>query len=62
MNLWLPRGRDSEALWEDHVHIAIFKMDNQQTYCKAHGILLFVILQAEWEGGLEENGYMNMSG
>ena len=27
---WLLRGTDSQGLWEDHVHIAIFKMDKQQ--------------------------------
>lgn len=51
--LMVAKGRDSEALGEDHVHIAIFKMNNKQTYCKAHGILLFVILQTEWRIGLE---------
>ena len=25
---WLPGGRDSEGLWEGHVHTAIFKMGN----------------------------------
>ena len=29
-NLWLLGGWDSQGLQEDHVHIAIFKMDNQQ--------------------------------
>ena len=28
--LMVARGRDSYRLWEDHVHTAIFKMDNQQ--------------------------------
>ena len=28
--LMAARGRDSYRLWEDHVHTAIFKMDNQQ--------------------------------
>ena len=26
----VSRGRDSQGLWEGHVHIVIFKMDNQQ--------------------------------
>ena len=30
MNLWLPGRRDSQGLWDGHVHTAIFKMDNQQ--------------------------------
>ena len=33
-NLWLLGGRmwgrDSEGVWDEHVHAAIFKMDNQQ--------------------------------
>ena len=34
MNLWLPGrkggGRDSQGAGDQHVHIAIFKMDNQE--------------------------------
>ena len=34
MNLWLlrgrMRGRDRSRVWDEHVHTAIFKMDNQQ--------------------------------
>ena len=30
MKLWLPGGRDSQKVWDGHVHTAIFKMDNQQ--------------------------------
>ena len=42
MNLRLPEGRDSQGLWEGHVHIAIFKMDNQQapTDCTWNSALL----------------------
>ena len=29
-NLWLPGGRDSQGLWEGHVHTAVFKMNNQE--------------------------------
>ena len=29
-NLRLLGGRDSQGVWEDHVHTAIFKMDNQE--------------------------------
>ena len=29
-NSWLPSGRNSQGLWEGHVHAPIFKMDNQQ--------------------------------
>ena len=28
--LGLPRGRDSEGVWEGHVHAAIFEMESQQ--------------------------------
>ena len=30
MRLFLMRGRDSQGAWDRHVHIAVFKMDNQQ--------------------------------
>ena len=34
MNFWFPGGRmaqrDSQGVWDGHVHTAIFKMDNQQ--------------------------------
>ena len=34
INLWLPggkmRGRDSQGIWDRHVHTAIFKIDNQE--------------------------------
>ena len=61
MNLRLPGGRDSQGLWEGHVHTAVFKMDNQQRPI-AHGTLLNVTCQPGWEGGLGENGYMYMYG
>ena len=31
MNLWLPaggRGKDSQGVWDGHVHSAVFKMHN----------------------------------
>ena len=38
-------------------------MDNQQgPICIAHGTLLSVMWQLEWEGSLGENGYMYMYG
>ena len=30
MNSWFSGGLDSYGFWEDHVHTAIFKMDNPQ--------------------------------
>ena len=30
MNLQLPGRRESQGLWDGHVHTAIFKMDHQQ--------------------------------
>ena len=30
MNLWLPGGRDSQGVWDGHVHTAIFRMGNLQ--------------------------------
>ena len=56
-------GRDSQGVWDGHVHSAIFKMDNQQgpTYI-AQGTLLNVMGQPGWEGSLGENVYMCMYG
>ena len=30
MNLWLLGWRDGWGVWDGHVHIAVFKTDNQQ--------------------------------
>ena len=30
MNLWLLWGRDSQGVWDQHAHTAIFKINNQQ--------------------------------
>ena len=59
----VPGGRDSQGLWESHVHTTVFNMENQQkTYCIAQGTLLNVMCQPEWEPGLGEKGYMYMFG
>ena len=29
MNLWLLGGRETQGVWDGHVHTAIFEMDNQ---------------------------------
>ena len=60
-NLRLPGGRNSQGVWEGHVHPAIFKMGNKD-YCTAHGILLNIICQPGWERDLGENGHMYMNG
>ena len=49
-------GRDSQGVWDGHVHTAVFKMDNQQGI--AHGTLLNDTCQPGWEGSLGKNGYM----
>ena len=51
MNLRLPGGRDSQGLWEGHVHTAVFKMDNQQRPTVQH-MELCSMLWAGWEGVL----------
>ena len=62
----MPGGRTggwgSHGVWDEHVYIAIFKIDNQQglTVFIAHGILLNVTWQSGWEGNLGENGYTCM--
>ena len=61
MNFRLLGGRDSQGLWEGHVHTAIFKMDNQQGPI-VYTCLPNVMCQTGWESGLGENGYMYMCG
>ena len=54
MNLWLPGGRvggrDSQGVWDRHVHTAIFKVDNQQDllYSTGNSAQCYV---AAWMGG-----------
>ena len=64
MNLWLPArrdgGRDSWGIWEEHVHTAMFEMDNQQGTSLERMKLCSCSVAAREEGGLEENGYMYM--
>ena len=57
MNLW---GKGSQGVWDRQVHMAVFKMDNQQRI--AQGILFNVMWQPGWEGNLGQNGYMYMCG
>ena len=55
-------GRDSQGVWDGHVHTAIFKMNNQQrpTIQTQNSAQCYV---AGWMGGcLGENGYMYMYG
>ena len=47
--------KDSQGVWNGHVHTAVFKMDSQQG-------LLNVMWQPGWEGSLGENGYMYIYG
>ena len=54
-------GRDSQGVWDRHVHTAVCKMDNQHGPI-AQGTLLNVMWQPGWEGSLGENGYMYMYG
>jgi len=53
-------GRDSWGIWEEHVHTAMFEMDNQQGTILEHMELCSCSVAAREEGGLEENGYMYM--
>jgi len=56
-------GRDSQGVWDGHVHSAILKMDNPQgPTCIAQGTLLNVMWQPGWEGSLGENVYMYVYG
>ena len=63
MNLWLPEGRDNEGIWDDHVHTAIFKMDNQQGHFVQHMELCLMLCSNLDRNGVQgENGYMYMYG
>ena len=42
----------------DMYTLLYLKWITKRTYCTAHGILLNGMRQPEWEGSLEENGYM----
>ena len=55
-------GRDSQGLWEGHVHnvINIFKWIISKDLLYNTWNLLNVMCQPGWEGGLGENEYMYM--
>ena len=48
-------GRDSQGVWDGHVHIAIFKMDNQQDllYSAWNSAQSYVAVWMGWELGEE---------
>ena len=54
--------RDSQGIWDEHVHSVVFKMDNQQDLLIAHGTLLNVLWKPGWEGSFGENGYVYVYG
>ena len=61
MNSWLPGERDSQGVWEGHVHTVMFKMDNQQGPILQHmDSMLYASMDGK--GSLGENGYMYMDG
>ena len=37
------RGRDSWGVWDEHVHTAVFKMDNQQAPTVQHSKLCSIL-------------------
>ena len=49
---------EGKGVWNGHVQMAMFKI-GKQVYCIAHGTLLSVMCQSEWECSLGENGYTN---
>ena len=48
----MMKGRDSQGVWGQHVHTAVFKMDNKQCPTVQHSKLLNVVWQPGWEGSL----------
>ena len=58
----MTAGRDSQGVWDGHVHTAIFKIDNQQglLYSTWNSAQCYV---AAWMGGgFGENRYVCMYG
>ena len=53
-------GRESQEVWDGHVHTAIFKVYHQQRPTVGQGTLLDVMWQPGWEGSSGENGFMSM--
>ena len=51
------RGRESQEVWNEHVHTAIFKMYNQQ-----EPKVLCSMLCGSLDGSLVENGYRHTYG
>ena len=64
MNLWLlGLGKDSQGVWEGHVHTTIFKMSNQQGPIVQHMKLCSMLCGSlDGRGSLRKNGYMYMYG
>ena len=63
LGLWLPGGKngvkDTQGIWDGHVHTAVFKIDSQQGPTVQHMKLYFnVIWQHGWKRSLGDNGYM----
>ena len=59
-NLWFPSRRESQGVWDGHVHTAIFKVGNQQEpmYSTGNSAQCY---EAVWvRGEFGENGYMYM--
>ena len=56
--LAVAEGRDSQGVWESHVHTTMFKMDTQQGPVIQHMELCSI--QPGWERLLGENGYRYM--
>ena len=54
-------GRDSQGVWDGHVHMYLKWVTNKALYT-GQGILLGDRWQPGWEGSLGEHGYMYMYG
>ena len=54
------RGRESQGVWDGHVHTAIFKMGNQQEPMQSTGNSAQCYVAVWMRGEFGEDGYMNM--
>ena len=56
------RGRDSQGVWDERVHTAIFKMMTNKDLLYSTWNSAHCYVAAWMEEGLGENGYMYMDG
>ena len=55
----VARGKGQTGVWNDHVHVAVFKVGNQQgSTVQRRDLCSLLSGSLDGSGALEENGYM----